>query len=278
MSLENEPKGYQFKHHMHISFDEYRGVARDIMELNDPVADGFMRVSDMRGDVVIVQKPQERVRDYDDIGFVKVAKFLKMPRMDFWGGNHLVQVKKDNDVWYVAVNDQDLADQVSRTDDKRKFDDKFVEAFRGEVNRGLVACLKREKLLNSGKYNVAFLTGHIDLGANAVLLSLALSLGVITKDPAVLTIATTYVLAQSGLINLLNNSLNWSHTENNPLNKYLSAAPSNLPSSKGVSYDEPFVKHSLPEYLLPTVPVDRLARGMLYIGKHGDKLIEHVDR
>lgn len=278
MSTENEPTGYQFKHYKHISLDEYKGVARDIMDLNDPVADGFMRVSDMRGDIVIIQKPQDRVRDYDDIGFVKVAKFLKMPRMDFWGGNHLVQVKKDNDVWYVAVNDQDLADQVSRTDDKRKFDDKYVEAFKEEVNKGLVACLKREKLLNGGKYNTAFLTGYIDLGLHAAGLSVVLSVGAITRDPAVLGVVGSYVVAKLALINGFNNALTWNHTEKSPFSIRRRHSSEILSSSIGIDYDEPFVKHSLPEFLLPTAPVDRLARGMLYIGKHGDKLIEHVDR
>lgn len=109
MLNEQEPKEYKFKHPRRISIDSYNGVAGGgIMELNNPIADGFMRVSDMRSDVVIMKKPQDRIRDYDDIGFVKVA----------------------DDVWYIAVNDQDLADKVARqAGDDRKFDERFVDAF-----------------------------------------------------------------------------------------------------------------------------------------------------
>jgi hypothetical protein len=86
---EEVPNSYRNKHQFGIHLDTYNGIASDVMELNAPVADRFMQVSDMRGDIVVIRKPQDRVLDYDDVGFVRVAKFLKMPRLDFWKGNNL---------------------------------------------------------------------------------------------------------------------------------------------------------------------------------------------
>lgn len=160
----NEPRGYKFKHGKRISLDSYRGVTHDLMQLNDPVADGFMRVSDMRNDIVVIQKPQDRVRDYDEIGFVRVAKFLKKPRMEFWHGDGMVETKREDGVWLVAINDQELADRVARSNDgMKKFDNMFVDAFCGEVTRGLIDCLRRERLLNSGKYNLAVYASYKSL-------------------------------------------------------------------------------------------------------------------
>src|SRR3989344_3485850 len=117
---EREPQDYQFKHHRRVSLDEYRGAARDLMELNDPVADGFMQTADMRGDIVIVQKPQDRVIDYDHIGSVRVAKSVGMPRLDMWNRNDMVQTIKENDTWYIAVNDQELAQRLARSGDGKR--------------------------------------------------------------------------------------------------------------------------------------------------------------
>lgn len=52
MAIEIEPSQYKNRHYKAIHLDTYRGVARDLMHLNNPVADGFMRVSDMRDDAV----------------------------------------------------------------------------------------------------------------------------------------------------------------------------------------------------------------------------------
>lgn len=38
-------------------------------------------------------------------------------------------------------------------------------------------------------------------------------------------------------------------------------------------YEEPFIKHSLSDLLAPTVPVDRLVRGTIYLNRHGGSLL-----
>lgn len=276
--LDVEPRGYKFKHAQRISLDGYKGVANDLMELNDPVADGFMRVSDMRNDVVIIQKLRDRIRDYDEIGFVRVAKFLKMPRMDFWHRDGLVETRKEDGVWLVAVNDQELADKVARSNDgKRKFDDLFAEAFRAEITRGLANCLKREKLLNGGKYNLGFLVSYkalvmFDLFLIPSVAGIEIAHGTSPLD-VTLSLAQIYTVfnAAYNIANLAGSGLRYMHD--------FIDRKMDVPEIPGhefplPQFNEPFVKHSFPETIVaPTVPLDRLVRGTLYLNRHGDKLI-----
>lgn len=280
--LEREPQGYQFKHSKQIHLDTYRGIARDIMELNEPIADGFMRVSDMRDDIAVIQKPQDRVRDYDDIGFVKVAKFLKMPRMEFWHGDGMVETKREDGVWLVAINDQELADRVARSNNgKKKFDDLYVEAFRGEVSRGLTDCLKREKLLNSGKYNLGVYASYkalllFDLFLIPVVVGAKVASGDNPADIA-LKASELYVILNGGynVLNLVSSGMR--EVRDRMVRKI------GLPEVPGHEFpmprfNEPFVKHSLPEMVAsPTVPLDRLVRGALYLRKHGERMIAPVN-
>lgn len=276
--LDQEPQGYKFKHAKRIFLDGYHGVAKDLMQLNDPIADGFMRVSDMRDDIVVIQKPQDRVRDYDEIGFVKVAKFLKMPRMEFWHGDGMVETKREDGVWLVAINDQELADRVARSNDgKKKFDDMYVEAFRGEVTRGLTDCLKREKLLNSGKYNLAVYASYkslllFDLFLIPVVVAAKVAGGDNPVDIALRT-SELYAILNGGynVLNLISSGLR--EVRDRMVSRIgLSEIPGHeFPMPR---FNEPFVKHSLPEVVIsPAVPLDRLVRGALYLHKHGDRII-----
>lgn len=275
--LDVEPKSYKFKHAQRMSLDGYKGVANDLMELNDPVADGFMRVSDMRNDVVIIQKLQDRVRDYDEVGFVRVAKFLKMPRLDFWHTDGLIETRREDGVWLVAVNDQELADKVARSNDgKKKFDDLFVEAFRGEISRGLANCLKREKLLNGGKYNLGFFMSYQALMVYDLFTIPTIAVAKIASGDGVLDttlrVSEIYVAfnAAYNVINLAGAGLRFARDA--------MMRKMDMPEIPGHEYplprfDEPFIKHSLPEIIAPTIPLDRLIRGSLYLHRHGNKII-----
>ncbi|MBI4100490.1 hypothetical protein HY439_02005 [Candidatus Microgenomates bacterium] len=273
---ECEPQGYQFKHEKRIHLDGYYGIARDLMELNDPIADGFMRTSDMRGDVVIVQKPRERVMDYDQVGFVRVAKFLQMPRLDFWRGNHVTETRKeDGGVWYIAINDQELADQVARLGNgDKKFDERFIDAFKVEVNRGLKACLKREKLLNSGHYNFGFFVAYqgtlsYDLVLFPAILAAKIAIGDIPAEALALSAGVTAMANTAwNAVNLVGAGM--SYLENRLLGQRL------YPNMKP-DFDDPFVKHSILELVMPPVPVDRLFRGISYLDKHGNRIITPIN-
>ena len=267
--IESGP-GYKNKHPKAIYLDAYNGVACDLMELNKPAADRFMQVGDMRGDIVIVQKPQDRVRDYDEIGFIRVAKFLKIPRLDLWHNeNELLQTKKEDGVWYLAINDQDLANQVVRAEgDNRKFDDRFVDAFRNQVRSGLTAILRREKLLNGGEYDLSFLFAYYGLIKNDLLVGPILVAGALLSEEPWSTAKTLGVIAAANAIwntgNLLLAGITWADKKMFGIPKINLNTP---------DFNYPFVKHSVVDLVMPPVPVDRLVRGLHYLNTRGNELI-----
>lgn len=260
MAVEQRPGEYQFQHKQKIHLDNYQGVAKDLMELNDPVADRFMQVSDMRRDVVVVQKPQERVQDYDQL-----VKF-RVPPANQIGRNKLVEVKKGENEWFVVVNDQDLAQNVARSGDARiKFDDQFLDAFQEEVKRGLRRCLKEEKLLNSRENDFLFMPGYIFLLADSLIP--VMDFQILLNNPSKVPQATAYLLSIYVIHQVLYNSV----IARDFLLRKLRLIE---PSSKA---DHPFVKNSVSEFLLPPVPLDRLIRGTRYLKKHGSELIRKVE-
>ncbi|MFA5933272.1 MAG: hypothetical protein WCV81_03350 [Microgenomates group bacterium] len=276
--LDNEPEEYEFRHKQRIYLDGYQGVAKGLMQLNDPVADGFMRVADMRGNIQIIQKPQDRVRDYEDVGFVRIGKFLKMPRLDFWHGDGLVETKKEEGNWFIAINDEDLADKVARTNDgTQKFDDLYLEAFNKEVKRGLTTCLKREKLLNSGNYNLGLVIGYNAFIDIAVLLpGVAVAQITTGENPLytalILSGLYTFWTGAHNAINLFGAGL---HIAEDKI--FAPHQPKGFPKYKSLlpNFQDPFTKHSILDMVLgPNVPVDRLFRGLRYLDKHGNQLIE----
>lgn len=246
-------KEYKNKHPKAIHLNTYRGVACNLMSLNEPAADRFMQVSDIRTNIVIIQKPQDRVKDYDDIGFVRVAKFLKMPRLDFWhNGNGILQIKREDRTWYIAINDQDLADQVARKEgDNRRFDDRFVDAFRTEVRGGLTSyhgLISFDLVVGPMMIAVSLLNADPESAAKSV---------------ALVAIANT---AYNGL-SLVGAGLNWAGQR--IFGSYLDLDL----ELNAQDFNDPFVRRSIPELLLPPVPVDRLIRGLNYLSRYGDELI-----
>ncbi len=268
--IEMSSGDYKNKHSRAIHLN-YSGVASDLMELNPSVADNFMRVSDMRRNILIVQKPQDRVRDYEDVGFVKVAKFLKMPRLGLWRGDNMMQTRSEEDTWLIAINDQELADKVARDQTAgRKFEDRYVDAFNKEVNRGLLNCLKREKLFNSGKYNLAFAMGYFsllnyDLSLLPVVVAAGLS-GHLNTPVETISIITILTLTEHLFVNGLI-SLNAVYDD-----RFGKFGGSMLSSG----LNDPFIKHSALEFMMPIVPIDRLIRGSRYLSQHGDEMIRRV--
>lgn len=255
----------------------------NIMELNDVVTDGFMRTADMRSDIIIVQKPQERARDYDQIGTVRVAKFLQMPRLDLWKGNSTVQTRKEDNIWYVAVNDQELAQTVARSGNgEGNFSERYVDAFRQEVVKGMKDVLKREKLLNGGEYNLAFLTSYFELFTKVLLVLPIAELEVLlhSSSPAEVAQGTAKVVGLYVIVSAASNAFN-----------LFSVFWGNLGEKIGLErqkkdgirlqcpkYEDPFIRHSIPEYIMPPVPLDRLARGMKYLGDHEGELIINLEK
>lgn len=273
--IETGSSDYRNRHAKGIHLN-YRGIASNLMELNHPMTDGFMRVSDMRGDILVVQKPQDRVRDYEDVGFVRIAKFLKMPRLELWRGDNIMQTRREDNVWLVAINDQELADKVARDETPgRKFEDRFIDAFKVEVNRGLLDCLKREKLFNGGKYNLAFGVGYYSLLSYDLLLYPAVVAVGFTgqlNDPTEAIGAMTAFIA---LVHSAHNSFNlFGAALDYVTDRFL--GPSALRSGIKPQFNDPFIKHSILELIMPVVPLDRLVRGSRYLSQHGNEIIRRV--
>ena len=241
---EQEPRPFEPKSDYAVTLEEYNGIASDLMEVNEVVADGFMSVADMRKDIVIVSKQPQRTMDYDQLRHVKVGRQLKIPtfgrRQD-----STVDVSSDEDAWYVGVDDQAIARRVDDNRGKQRFDELFTADFTKEVNKGIKKALIREKVSNGENLDSNFIYSYL-----MTFIGIKYSIeDILSKDPAGLVI--TYLIFQTGA---------------NVWNKQFSSGEHNS--------SESFVRSSYKECLLPAVPFDRMARGVIYIANHGSKIIE----
>lgn len=278
---EQEPKEYQPKHKTQISLDQYHGVGQGAMRINNPIADGFMKTADIRGDIVIIKKPEDRTRNYEEIGTVRVAKLLRLPRITAWRGRGITQTQKIDNTWYIAIDDQKLSDKAARTNDGgKKFIDLYADAFGQEVTKGIKTVLRQEKLLNSGDYNLTFFTNYWQVFTEELLLLPIAGLDTLlhSSDPAQFALGIAKVAALYATVNTAFNVINLlgvgtrTLIERFPKTKDTKVFGMELPR-----YEEPFIGHSVPELLMPLVPVDRLARGLIYLNKNGNDLIKQVD-
>ncbi|MDO8269690.1 MAG: hypothetical protein Q7T54_03405 [Candidatus Levybacteria bacterium] len=274
---ERDTKGeYQLKHAKKITLANYRGVGNGIMELQDEIADGFMRSGDMRSDIDIVQKPNDRVQEYDQLGNVKVAKLLSLPRLDFWRGDGLIQTRKEDDTYVLAIDDQKLATRVADSNDgTRKFDDLFVESFRKESIKGLTGVLRSEKLLNGGRYDLTFLWSYCHTMLTdgiAIPTILATQYATETMTPNSLMITA---VAGVGL-NVMANGMNLMAAAMNHFHALIRGKQADS-GILDTTWNEPFVKHSFQDLAVPPVPVDRVLRGEFYLLRNGEKLITRGD-
>lgn len=271
---ERDPQGeYTFKHSTRISLDGYNGVCSGLMELNDPVADGFMRVSDMRGEIVIIKKSHAAVSDYDQVGNVRVGKFLQIPRFGQTENNDIIRVRKEGNTYLLAVDDQSLSEQVIRENDgNNKFDDAFIDQFKVEINRGLGQILRREKLLNGGKFNIGVLSSYYGITFYDCLIPLVLLANdVPNESPENFARALVIASAGNSVINTVNVVLVVRGKIVNSLRKDRNRP--RLPDGLTPDWEEPFIKHSIPEIISPPVPIDRLIRGSFYLSRKGRKII-----
>lgn len=275
MPHETAPQDYQFTHPTQVFLDEYRGIARDIMRLNDPITDGFMRVSDMRRHISVVQKQHSRVYDYEDVGQVRVAKRLDVPR--FGQKDTSIEVKKDKDAWIVAVDDQAISqDILATTNSTREFDSAFVLAFQQKLKRGMRDSLTKEKLLNGEEHSMAFFMNYFTFLTKDVIIIPLLQYVVMQESANIMqfiqgSLKTAFVFFTT---NSFYNGLNTAFSLLARLEERIGI----LNEHPIVNYEEPFVRHSIVEHIMPPIPVDRLVRGVVYLRNHGDKLIKQTER
>ncbi len=268
MTEQNNQPEYEFRHKQRVVLN-YNGVASEHMQIDNRTADKFMQVSDMRSNVVIEKKIEQRVQDYDEIGNVRVGKFLQLPKLGEWTGKGITQTKNEDNTYHVAIDDQELARVVARTNDGdgRQFNDLFTAAFNKEVNRGLRSCLINEKILNRSQFSLAYAYSIM----NTVAWNLSIGPGwvgselIMNQDPSSraedMLIAATFI----ALMNLKNQVINLGHAAIDSIPVFKS-----LPNHKlgRTDYNDPIVRHSIPEYIMPGIPLDRLARGAFYLANH----------
>jgi hypothetical protein len=268
--MEIEPTPQEYQHPTRIYLDRYQGVASNTMELNEQVADRFMSVSDIRKNIVITTSSPDRARDYDQLGHTLVGKRLQVPRFSARPKN--MQVVNDEDAWFIEVNDQSLALQTMNTNtESRNFEDKFTEAFRNEVNNGLRTILKREKLVNGDEFSKPFIVSYGFFLMEAIISSQFMA---ISKDATDLTLNSLTALTICSGTNTMVNAFNYVITKTDNL---LTSTRSPLEMNP-VRQEDPFIRQTKKELPLPTIPIDRLARGVIYLHRHGDKLINSTEQ
>jgi hypothetical protein len=267
--LERQP-AYQPNPRNSITLDRYTGVASDIMRVNEPVADGFMRVSDLRKDIVIVKSAEERAETYDQIGNTRVATALIF-------GNRtqrpsLSGLSYDGDAWYVHINDSRLSRHATEnmTPDK-KFDEVFTEGFTNEVNAKIKELLVREKIIGQGYEPLHTLYSYLPfMLVPAGILQNPESMQIVLSKPD-----STGILA--AFIYSLSTCLNAASTGVNETMRLFWRALGGSKQDEPNHFNHPFIRQGMRGLLeapLSTVPVDRVLRGALYLQMHGNKMIQ----
>lgn len=264
-----EQQVYQPTHDTQISLDEYRGVASDIMSVNPPVADGFMRVSDLRRNIVVVQRAEQRVVNYDQVGPVKTGKILNIPIFERTPASS--EISYDEDSWFISVDDQTLARRSSEETGKgsKKFDEVFTAQFQKEINARIKQLLLREKIIAQGDDPGLTFYGYLPIAIiPAAILTDPEVMPALLEKPGNLLAALALVYGFSSITNISSTIVTESFSY------LLDKLDSDRKRPR--HFNHPFIRKGAKGFLqapLPSIPVDRLIRGRLYLAQHGKEII-----
>ncbi len=253
MTKENGPQDYQFKHSTHISLDPYRGIANGIMDINNPVADNFMRVSDMRRNIVVVGKRPKRTYEYEELGPVRVGK-LALLKFGTLEDNEGSSIGKNDEDWVIAINDRAMWNQLPQDKSLKIKQGQFVQLFKDEVRKGAIHCLIREKILNGDVYSPAVLMALAGSGVMYPTAVLA-EIDSILAGQHSLGIDIN-VLLLTATSHFICNTI--SYTLATVRKKFEQIGPINeiLPETSGMrfapDYKEPYVRHKFLEFFATT--------------------------
>lgn len=260
---------------------QYSGIASDLMELNQPIADQYMRVTDTRRDILVQKMSHKDALNYDQVGWVRVTKGFLDPSSGEQR-DKVVTVEKKDGAWLLGINDQKIAQQVTQQIETQKipraeFDAKFIAAFQQAMVSGVTNTLIKEKILNSLELDLPSAVGYWAFVSNTTDLLAKFTELYVKYSPDLegviigLTVGTGIVLASNfttngallGVAKFLNNNHPHGLFEKGDF------------VFKGVpNEDDPMVRHLGWGLLLPSVPVDRLIRGSWYLHRHGDEFIK----
>lgn len=271
---ERQEGPYQFKNAKKISL-AYAGIASDVIELHHPTADRYMGVTDARADIHILKAQRERTRGYAATDDVLVAEG-SLPIEAGQPGKYASSEFADG-TWIIRVDDQAIAREITEKGfEPGKFDEIFIEHFRKAVERALLQCLLKEKLLNNGKLNWDLLYSQLSfLGSDLVIIPSAVG-GIAASGNAVGAVQAALLYGAVF------------HSRAHAV-KILTRIMSKLSERRGLydedsafdrffhmSSDDPLSRKYIEkpwEVLYPAVPVDNLIRGFIYLYLHGDELL-----
>lgn len=249
-----------------ITLEEYRGIGKDILKLNAPVAGGFMKTADIRGNISVTRKDPNKI--------VKPV-FLKKTPAGSWLNTNITEIRQDGNDWQIGINDQLLAKKTKEASTKITFDEQYITAFQEEISKGLRSVLKREKLLNSGKYNLTFTSSYLTfIGIDVMLIPIAQIATIFGSENMTTLSQNTLVIASSYIVcNVFRNGFNSLGVMTGNLRRRV-GLPEDSPFGLYSNYEDPFIKHSVSEHLLPPVPVDKFVKGLIYLNHNQNRLLE----
>ena len=257
---------------------KYSGIASDIMELNDPIADGYMDTTDARADIVIECAQPTRVFSYEGTSSVQAAKITRFAQFATQRsrGNYSTEFAQGSHI--IKIDDQAIAREIHDEGfEKGTFDERFVSAFQTTVQAALKTCLQREKLLNNGKYNVDFLMSQFGfLGLDVFMIPHVVGIIAAAGYPGdaakagALLVSVHHVVAHSLKMREIAMRKRYEKLYPGRRNAH------RIPVLQSADANDPFVRRYSKkpwEMLFPPVPVDKLVRGIVYLHRHGGELV-----
>lgn len=217
----------------------------------------------------ISTRPRISLRTYQGIGhdFIELSAskadgFMRVA--DMRADISIVSTKKpkpspslDGRSWSVPVNDEKLMEKAfSGRKDGQSVEEVFHRLFRKQVLNGIDDCLGQEKTSNVGGDKMTTYVSYMALAGCDLWLPYNGVIGAM-KHGNGLEIAAA-VIAMMAIFNAGVNMVN-----------EISAVHGGASNP-----DQPFVRHSLMEKVLPPVPLDRFVRGQLYLVMHGKSMFQ----
>lgn len=259
-------------HHIELL---YKGIGDDLMAVNSATADGFMKAGDMRYDIIVTQRRSDRVVEYDQLGNVRIGRRLEIPRKN--NEEKLVVVTKADNTWNISINDQLLADEVLREEKKdKKFDEAFVNRFEENVVDGLKNVLFREKIMNGDNINLTVVLNSLNtIFINGMYLPAFLGYEMV-NDATKIPLGITLIAAFNALHNITNSFVIIENQLHYKLQEWIfgRTVPSNLDKLTTNNFNDPSIKSTFLDYMMPPTPVDRVIRGRRYLNNHKDEILE----
>lgn len=232
--------------------NNFSGYGANLVRLDPEIADQFMQVADMKGDVVLTDRLPTNVR--------------------LSSGHPAALIKSGLD-WHINI--QGSVDKAMSKKLTGESPDVVAAGISKDLSFGLSKALFREKFLNSDKYSMAFWFNYwAFLAFEAGSLPKYIYEFAHSEDP---TLVVAKAVKAWAIVNIVGHSSNLFLTRR--LTRDLEGV--DLPNHPMLNLindpREPFLRRSVPEMVLaPLVPVDKFAQGALHLALNRKKFIQPV--